>query len=56
VADFLAGRVPCRKNFAGSLRKSLIYPVKQGFSCATTYSQTSGELKMPVEFLPRCSN
>jgi hypothetical protein len=40
VADFLAGRMPRRKNFAESFEKAVFHPVKQGFSDARTYSQT----------------
>jgi hypothetical protein len=56
VVGFLAGRVPRRKNFAGSFRKTVFYRFKQGFSDAMTYSQMKNNLKIPVEKLPRCSN
>jgi hypothetical protein len=56
VADFLAGRVPRRKNFAGSFVKSDFHLVKQGFFDAATYSQMKTILKIPVEILPCCAN
>jgi hypothetical protein len=54
--DFLAGRVPRRKNFAGSFLKTVFSRVKQGFLDERTYSQTENNLKASVEILPRCAN
>jgi len=56
VANFLAGRVPRRKNFAGCFGQCDFHRVKQGVSDVTTYSQRKGNLKIPVEILPRCAN
>jgi hypothetical protein len=54
--DFLAGRVPRRKNFAESFEKYEFQPVKQGVFDKATYSQNGSRRRIPVEILSCCAN
>jgi len=54
--DFLAGRVPRRKNFAGSFKITRLYYVKQGFSHDATYSQGKAIFKSLSNFYRAAQN
>jgi len=54
--DFLAGRVPRRKNFAGSFKITPFYSVKQGFFDDATYSQEKVIIKSLSNFYRAAQN